>query len=151
MKTPRPSSASYAAIAATLIMLPALSACSTVSGVKGHEGGTSSERTARAIEPSDPLARPTQIGWNSARATRCGFIFNPTQLRSNYLAAERTAGRTPAEMRKIERAYDYTHESVTGIVNDNPSYCNKERTDAIRVDLNRYLSGDYRAKARMPR
>ena len=138
MKTPRPSTASYAAIAATLIMLPALSACSTVSGVNRPED-------------SDPFARPTQVGWNSARATRCGFIFNPTQLRSNYLAAERAAGRTPAEMREIERAYDYTHESVTGIVNDNPSYCNKERTDAIRVDLNRYLSGDYRAKARMPR
>lgn len=152
MRTLRPNFPPYALVAATwLIALTVLSACSTVSSIKGPEDGASSERAARDIEPSDPMARPTQIGWTSARATRCGFIFSPNQLRSNYLAAERAAGRTPTEMRKIVKAYDYTNESVASIVSDNASYCNKERTDAIRADLNRYLSGDYRAKARMAR
>jgi hypothetical protein len=36
-------------------------------------------------------------------------------------------------------------------IKDNPSYCNKERTAAIRRDLNRYLTGDYSATARMAR
>lgn len=152
MKTPHPNSAPCAVVAAALLIaLTALSACSTVSSIKGPEDGASSEKAARNIEPNDPLARPTQIGWTSARATRCGFIFSPNQLRSNYLTAERAAGRTDAEMRKIAKAYDYTRESVTLTIDDNAGYCNKERLDAIRVDLNRYLAGDYRAKARMAR
>lgn len=152
MRCPRPNSAPCAIVAAALLIaLTALSACSTVNRIKGPEDGASSEKAARNVEPSDPLARPTQIGWTSARATRCGFIFSPNQLRSNYLTAERAAGRTDAEMRKIVKAYDYTLESVTLTINDNKAYCNKERLDAIRVDLNRYLSGDYRAKARMAR
>jgi hypothetical protein len=152
MRTSPPSSTSCAAIAAILVIaLAALSACSTVSGLTGSVDGASTEKAARNVEPTDPLARPTQVGWTSARATRCGFIFNPNQLRSDYFAAELAAGRSQAEMKKIKKAYNYTHESVTITINDNHSYCNKERLDAIRADLNRYLSGDYRAKARMAR
>ena len=150
MRTPRPSSTSYAVIA-VVIALAALSACSTVNRIKGPEDGASTEKAARDVKPDDPLARPTQVGWTSARATRCGFIFSPDQLRANYIAAEIAAGRSPAEMRKIEKAYDYTHESVLYTINDNSGYCNKERLDAIRADLNRYLSGDYTPNARMAR
>lgn len=152
MREPRPNSTFYVAVVASLaIALTALSACSTVKRIKGPEDGASTEKAARNVEPSDPLARPTQVGWTSARATRCGFIFSPDQLRASYIASERAAGRTPNEMKKIEKAYDYTLESVTLTINDNQTYCNKERLDAIRADLNRYLSGDYRAKARMAR
>ena len=52
-------------------------------------------------------------------------------------------------MKKIEEAHDYTRESVLQTINENANYCNKERTDAIRKDLNRYLAGDYRPIARM--
>ena len=34
-------------------------------------------------------------------------------------------------------------------IKDDPSYCNKERTAAIRRDLNRYLAGDYSPTARL--
>jgi len=54
-------------------------------------------------------------------------------------------------MQKIEKAYDYTRESVLVTINGNSLYCNKERTDAIRADLNRYLAGDYAPAARMAR
>jgi hypothetical protein len=141
--------ASRAALAA--ILLATLAACGTVNRLKGPEDGASTETAARNVKPDDPLARPTQVGWTSARATRCGFVFSPEQLRANYLAAESGMGQTPAEMQKIEKAYDYTRESVLTSINSDPGYCNKERLDAIRVDLNRYLSGDYSPTARLAR
>jgi hypothetical protein len=52
-------------------------------------------------------------------------------------------------MQKIAQAYDYTRESVLATIKDDLRYCNKERTAAIRRDLNRYLAGDYAPTARM--
>ena len=46
-------------------------------------------------------------------------------------------------MKKLKKAYDYTLDSVTITIQDDPTYCNKSRTHAIRKDLNRYLAGDY--------
>jgi hypothetical protein len=133
------------------ILLATLAACGTVNRLKGPEDGASTETAARNVKPDDPLARPTQVGWTSARATRCGFVFSPQQLRANYLAAESGMGYGAAEMQKIEKAYDYTRESVLTSINNDPGYCNKERLDAIRVDLNRYLAGDYSPTARLAR
>ena len=135
------------AVAAALI-LAALSACSTVDLVRNKDGATT-ESEARNVTPEDPLARPIQVGWTSARASHCGFVFNPDQLRSDFMASEVRAGATPEQMQKIERAYDYTRESVLGRIKDDLNYCNRERTAAIRRDLNRYLAGDYSPTARM--
>jgi hypothetical protein len=52
-------------------------------------------------------------------------------------------------MQKIEQAYDFTLDSVTKTIRDDLGYCNKDRTAAIRKDLNRYLAGDYTPSARM--
>jgi hypothetical protein len=54
-------------------------------------------------------------------------------------------------MQKVERAYDYTRQSVLDKIKGDPNYCNKERTAAIRADLNRYLVGDFSAAARAAR
>ena len=137
--------------AAAAVILAALSACGTVSSLRGTDEGASTEKEAASVKPEDPLARPTQVGWTSARASHCGFIFSPDQLRANYIAWEMSMGRSEAEMRKIEKAYDYTRESVTETIKDDARYCTKERTDQIRLDLNRYLSGDYTPNARMAR
>lgn len=137
--------------AAVAALLTALAACGTLSRFQGPEDGASTEKDARNVRPDDPLARPTQVGWTSARATRCGFIFSPAQLRANYLAAEAAYGYPPRQMQKIEQAHDYTRESVLQTITDDLGYCNKERLDAIRNDLNRYLAGDYTPSARMAR
>jgi hypothetical protein len=141
--------AAYAALAVAAALL-ALSACSTIDQVRGKDGA-SSEKEARDMASNDPLARPIQVGWTSARASHCGFIFDPALLRSNYLAAEIQSGIPQEEMKKIAQAYDYTRESVLASIKDNLGYCNKERTAAIRKDLNRYLAGDYSPSARMGR
>ena len=121
--------------------------CGTINSVRGKEGAAT-DAEARNVTPEDPLARPIQVAWTSARATHCGFIFNPDQLRANFMAAEVQAGNAPEQMQKIEQAYDYTLDSVTATIKDNLGYCSKERTAAIRKDLNRYLAGDYTPSAR---
>ena len=141
-----------AAACALALMLAALCACGTVSSLQGPpEPGASTEKEARFVKPDDPLARPTQVGWTSARATRCGFVFSPEQLRANYLAYESRFGYSPQEMAKVEKAYDYTRESVLTDINKDTLYCTKDRLDAIRADLHRYLAGDYTPSARMAR
>jgi hypothetical protein len=134
-----------AGVAAALLLLAGLSAgCSTLSE-------KDAEQQAREMELNDPLTRPTQVAWTSARASYCGFIFDPAQLRANFMASELQAGNTPAQMEKIERAYDYTFQSVSASIKGDVSYCNQGRTAAIRKDLNRYLAGDYTPSARMAR
>src|SRR5262249_60816505 len=58
------------------------------------------------MAPKDPLALPVQVGWTSARASYCGFMFNPDQLRADFLASEQRLGTPPDQMQKVERAYD---------------------------------------------
>ena len=147
---PRVALRAVASIAVTSLLV-ALLGCSTVDRLRGSKEGATSETEARNIPPEDPLARPIQVGWTSARASHCGFVFNPDQLRANFMAAEARAGATPDQMQKIESAYDYTLTSVRATIADDLAYCNKERTAAIRQDLNRYLAGDYTPSARMGR
>ena len=126
-------------------LLAGLSGCGTV----GSSPGASSDKEARYMKPTDPLARPVQVGWTSARASHCGFIFSPEQLRSNYLAAEASTGLSERAMKKITEAYDYTRQSTLETIKNNLNYCNKDRTAAIRQDLNRYLAGNYTPSARL--
>ena len=124
---------------------------STVDRLRGPKEGASTDVEARNVASEDPLARPIQAGWTSARATHCGFVFNPDQLRADFLASEQRSGVPPEQMDKIAKAYDYTRQSVLDSIKNNNDYCNKERTAAIRSDLNRYLAGDFSATARMAR
>ena len=102
---------------AAAFALAALSACSTVDRVRAKDGA-STESEARNIARDDPLARPVQVAWTSARASYCGFVFNPDQLRSDFLASEVRAGATQVQMEKITHAYDYTRESVLAQIKD---------------------------------
>jgi hypothetical protein len=149
MDGPGAQRAAYAALAVgAALLLAAISACGTIDRVRNKDGA-STEKEARNVAPEDPLARPVQVGWTSARASHCGFVFNPDQLRSDFLAAEIRSGIPQEQLKKIAQAYDYTRESVLTTIKDDLRYCNKERTAAIRRDLNRYLAGDYAPSARM--
>lgn len=134
---------------AALLGVAALTGCGAVEKFRGPKEGATSDKEARYVSPEDPLARPIQVGWTSARASYCGFVFNPDQLRADFLASEARLGVPPEQMSKIEHSYDYTRESVLASIKDDPGYCNKERTAAIRRDLNRYLAGDYSPTARL--
>lgn len=134
---------------AALLGVAALTGCGAVEKFSGPKEGATSDKEARYVSPEDPLARPIQVGWTSARASYCGFVFNPDQLRADFLASQARLGVPPEQMSKIEHSYDYTRESVLASIKDDPGYCNKERTAAIRRDLNRYLAGDYSPTARL--
>jgi hypothetical protein len=134
---------------AALLGVAALTGCGAAEKFRGPKEGATSDNEARYVSPEDPLARPIQVGWTSARASYCGFVFNPDQLRADFLASEARLGVPPEQMSKIEHSYDYTRESVLASIKDDPGYCNKERTAAIRRDLNRYLAGDYSPASRL--
>ncbi len=140
---------------AAALILGVLAGCGAVDRMRGittsSSEGASTEQAARNVSPENPLARPIQVGWTSARASHCGFVFNPDQLRADFLASEARSGVPPEMMPKIEHAYDYTRQSVAETIKDDIGYCTKDRTAAIRRDLNRYLAGDYEPTARMAR
>ncbi len=97
----------------------------------------------------DPLARPIQVAQTSARAQRCGFYFDASQLRSAYLSFEAGQGATGQQIKKFQQAYDVTHKIVTRKVKADPAYCkNKRILTEIRVDLQRHRQGDYTPRPR---
>ena len=139
-------------IVAAGVSLAVLQGCSTVGRItsKGKEGATT-DQAARYVPPEDPLARPIQVAWTSARASYCGFMFDPVKLKNDYMADESRRGIDPHQLQHISETYDYTRDSVTDTIKADPKYCTKERTDAIRADLKRYLAGDYTPTARLAR
>lgn len=132
----------------------ALASCSTVSSVTstvtGKEGA-STDKEARYVSPEDPLARPVQVAWTAARAKHCGFMFSPDQLKASFLADEQRRGLSPDQVAKIARAYDYTYVSLLKTIAEDPNYCNEARIAAVRVDLKRYLAGDFSPNAKAAR
>jgi hypothetical protein len=132
--------------------LALLQACSTVERVTStSKPGATTDAAARYVQPQDPLARPIQVAWTSARASFCGFMFDPVKLKNDYMVDESRRGTDPQQLKRLSEAYDYTLKSVTDTIKNDPQYCNKERTDAIRADLKRYLAGDYAPTAKLAR
>jgi hypothetical protein len=139
-------------ILAAALGLAVLQACSTVGRVTGSsQEGVKTDKDARYMATDDPLARPIQVAWTSARASHCGFMFDPVKLKDDFMAAESRRGVDPYQLQRFSEAYDYTRASVADTIKDDPSYCNKARTDAIRADLRRYLAGDYTPTAKLAR
>jgi hypothetical protein len=126
--------------------------CSTVGRVTNtSKEGATSDRTARYVTPEDPMARPIQVAWTSARASHCGYMFDPVKLKDDYMRDESRRGADRYMLQRISEAYDYTLESVTDSIKSDSNYCTRARTDAIRADLNRYLAGDYTPTAKLAR
>jgi hypothetical protein len=139
-------------ILASCVSLALLQGCSTVGRVTGTtKEGATTDKDARYIPPADPIARPVQVAWTSARASHCGFMFDPVRLKADYMADESRRGVDPYQLQRYSEAYDYTLGSVMEEIKGDPNYCTKARTDAIRADLKRYLAGDYTPAARLAR
>jgi hypothetical protein len=130
----------------------ALQGCSTVGRVTGSSPeGATTDKAARYVTPEDPMARPIQMAWTSARASHCGYMFDPVKLKDDYMRDESRRSVDAYQLQRISEAYDYTRESVMSTIKGDPNYCNKARTDAIRADLKRYLAGDYTPGAKLAR
>ncbi len=105
-----------------------------------------------AAEAPKPMARPVQVGWTVARAERCGFLLDRAKLKRNYLAWEAQKGVTPEELKKIERAYEFSRLLTTARAKKDPNYCTERVLKVVRADLPRMVAGDFdlppRAKKR---
>lgn len=98
---------------------------------------------APGITNEDPLARPIQVAWTSARAQRCGFNFDTGKMRTSYLTYEQRQGAAGEQLVKIQTSYDTTFKTISGKVSADPDYCTDKRSGLIKADLQRHLAGDY--------
>jgi hypothetical protein len=98
---------------------------------------------APGVASEDPLARPIQVAWTSARAQRCGFNFDTAKLRATYLSYESRQGAAGEQLAKLQNSYDTTFKTISGRVSANPDYCTDKKSAEIKADLTRHLAGDY--------
>lgn len=152
---------SFVTAALVIAVLAALSGCGTMSSLGGGgdnakapgddstigglwSGGRSAvDGLPGFTKRPDPNDRPTRVGWLSARASLCGFVFDPAQLRARYFAFEQSYGADARRMQEIQRAYDYSLKSTTERAKQDANYCTRKRVDEIRPELNRYLAGNF--------
>ncbi len=122
-----------------------LSACSSASsGLSTGSTALSNTAAATPAAPvSDPTSRAFQVGSIAAKATKCGYNFDPAKLKANFLAAEVGAGATPADIARITQIYDTSYNGVTKAVAGQADYCSDGKTAAIKADLTRHLAGDF--------
>lgn len=93
--------------------------------------------------PATPEQRAAQVGAVSARAVKCGYNFDPSRLRANYMAAEAQFGTPVDQLGKVEKAYDTINGKVAAEVAKDGGYCTEARTRDIKADLTRHLAGDF--------
>src|SRR6185436_5020994 len=84
------------------------------------------------VTSEDPLARPIQVAWTSARAQRCGFNFDTAKLRATYLSYESRQGAAGEQLAKIQSGYDSTFKTISGRVSANPDYCTDKKSAEIK-------------------
>jgi hypothetical protein len=133
-----------------LLALPlALAGCSgsTPSLTTGSLFGSKQAEDVAAVPVETPSMRAAQVGAVSARAAKCGYHFDPTRLKSGFLAAEMAQGASAQDMAKIEREYDAIRAKVAATIAADPDFCSDSKTVVIKADLNRHLAGDYSAPA----
>jgi hypothetical protein len=104
---------------------------------------TGSVTQAPAAAPATPEQRAAQVGATSARAVKCGYNFDPARLKANYMAAESQGGLAVADLSKVEKAYDTINVQVARAIAGQGDYCTESKTQEIKADLTRHLSGDY--------
>ncbi len=122
-----------------------LTACGGVN-IPGLSTGSVNKTTQQpAPPPDDPVERAVQVGVTSARAQKCGYYFDPQQLRANFLTVEAQRTVDPVKFKKVETAYDFSNKRVKSSIAKSDDFCSTERTKEIKASLTRYLAGDFSA------
>jgi hypothetical protein len=133
-------------------LVVALGACSSGNPLTTSTllGGGSTEKTPAAPSPETPTDRAIFTGTTSARAQRCGYVFDPAAVRQGYLAFETQQGVAPDVLAKVEKSYDYTVASISKTITANEDYCTDAQTAVIKRDLTQVLAGNYSAPDKKP-
>lgn len=132
-----------AALAVGLGLGVALAACSGNNPLTTGTllGGTPKE--AQGPTPESPIDRAKHLGTTSARAQRCGYVFDPQTLRSNYFASEQQQGLAADQFAKVEKTYDLAAAVELKTSAGDEGFCSDGMTSRIKRDLNQALAGDY--------
>ena len=126
--------------------------CLAAAGVGGCGAGnsltTGSLLGGGAAQPTPPKPvtssdRALYVASTVARAQRCGYFFDPEQVRTGYLAAEQQAGTPPDVLQKVTREFDFTRQSVLAAAAKDDNYCTEGRTREVKAALTRQLAGDF--------
>lgn len=135
-----------ARLALSCLCVLGLAACSSGGGVTTGSllgGDESTEGTPAVQSTSTPTSRALQVGSLSARATKCGYNFDASALKSRYLAYEAEQGAQVVDLGRLESVYDTGYNGVLKAAAQEADYCNASRTASIKADLTRHLAGDY--------
>ncbi len=124
------------------LKLPSLSTGSIGSGSQNATAA------APAVKPDDPVERAVQVGATIARAQKCGYYFDPAQLKANYLAAENVRYPAPDVQQKVQTGLEYARIRVSRSIASVDGFCSAARTEKIKKNLTRYLAGDYTAEVK---
>lgn len=103
----------------------------------------SGQKAEAAPKPVTPSDRSLYVAATVARAQRCGFYFEPEQVKANYLAAEQQAGTPPDLMQKLTREFDQTRQAIVTAAAKDEDYCTERRTSDVKAALTRHLAGDF--------
>ena len=132
-------------IASTLVL--GLAACGSGGGLTtGSLTGGGSGAGAGQIPPPKPITasdRAVHTGATIARAQRCGFHFNPDEVRTNYIASETQAGTPPDAVQKATVELDKTRQVLIATIAKDESYCTEGRNREVKTALTRQLAGDF--------
>jgi hypothetical protein len=131
-------------LAALLATGAALAGCSGNTGLTTSSVSGTAATTANAAPPApthDVTSRALQVGSTAARATKCGYNFDPVKLKANFLASEGKIN--PADVAKAEQVYNVAYNGVMKGVAAKPNYCTDTKTAEIKEDLGRHLAGDF--------
>lgn len=97
--------------------------------------------------PAPPVVtltdRAFQVGAVTARATKCGYNFDPVKVKTSYIAYETSLGATPEDLSKLEKVYTIAYNGIAKAAAGEANYCNDKKTKEIKADLARILAGDY--------
>ncbi len=129
------------------VLASALAACSGGGGVTTASLLGTPAAQPRADEPTERALHAASV---SARASKCGYNFNPGKLRESFLAAEAAGGATPEQMTKLGQSYDFTHTTISKQISNPEEYCSDQRTRQVSADLTKQLAGDFRSPKKPP-
>ena len=107
------------------------------------EAPASANGESPGITRADPMARPVQVAWTSARAEKCGFNFDAGRLKSSYIAYEQAQGADVNRLGNIAKSYDMTAAKIKGSLAGQDDYCSDRKSALIKADLQRHLAGNY--------
>lgn len=132
--------------AATLALAGCSADSSTLTTASLFGSGQAAQASPAAPPPPAPFTpseRALNLGAVVARATQCGYYFDPGRLKAAWLAYEAQQGTPPDQVALIDKQYEYTRLTVQKTVTAEPDYCSEAKTKEIKASLTRHLAGDF--------